>query len=139
MCLTIDAAITEKVRRKLKKGGGKAKFWVVKDAVASRGELFSYWRCFLWCDKPGLLRSDRRRRTLTKRERDERSINRGFHVYLTRAAAEYWTGHIAVAVPVWGNSKDFVVAGRHADRHSAVFTKLTVLKADFDKAVGRKK
>lgn len=139
MCLTIDAKITEKVRRKLKKG--RVQFWVVK--VRKGRRLHSAYQGTRWCRKPGAVKSSRLTIKLTKREEFLRVVNYGNHVYLTRRAAREkvagWT-HIHrthVVVPVWGYKSHFVAAGRFERDESGVFRTLTITKEAFDKAVGR--
>ncbi len=141
MCLNINVKIDEKVRRKLAKGGGKAKFWVIKKPV--RGVLYSIYQGCCWCRRAGAVRSTRKQLSLTRMEQSLLRVNRGNHVFLTRRDARehlkrWYNGYGYRVVPVWGYRRHFVAAGRFIGQGSAVFRTLTVTKKDFDKAIGRK-
>ena len=144
MCLNINDAITAKVRKRLEKG--KARFWVLRKVLG--GVLQSpFYPCedgSVWRG-PGVHKSSRSIMEHSDYEKFHSELHRGYHAFETRAAAaklmadDVWLATVPcpIIVPVYGRKEDFIGAGRFNGSHSAVFTKLEITKADFDKAVGK--
>jgi hypothetical protein len=146
--MIVDDKITKKVKAKLKRGGGKARFWKVYDREG--GELaspvYSHNKSGV-ISGPGLYASGRRTTNYPRYDdvpyRGWEYIGRGFHVLLTRAEARLWTDRRGVAiVPVWCSIAHLVAGGHtgaidYRKLPAAVFTDLEILPEDFKKAVGQ--
>ena len=141
MCMIVDDKITAKVKARLKRGKGVAKFWKVYRRVrAGLRPVFSNG-----CIRSSGRRCSSRRTTRWPLESDhdfwhENAVQRGFHVFLTREEARKECGHrIEVVVPVYCRAEELVAGGRWAGCteyvEQAVFTHITIKEPDFRKAV----
>jgi hypothetical protein len=103
---------------------------VYKELYANEDKLESMLCDYQW--QPGINKSSRKTTKLVDSEKLTEEIELGFHVYLTK------TGKAAdtVLVRFQAKAKDFVAAGLF---HEAVFTKLTLSKTEYNKALGTKK
>ena len=140
MCLYYSAKETAKLKRK------KGSIICKKAYIASDGKLLSplMGNC-MWAlppfqkgavvKKAGVIQSTRKSSKLTEQERKTKEINYGIHVYLKN---EYVVPG-EVCVPVKCNIKDLVGAGAKDGEYGweAVFTKVSISKKDFEKAIGK--
>ena len=127
-----DKAMTDKLRRRFR-GKTTLKLW-----KAWRSTSDDYLTPLIFANHrvlgAGWVRSNRRTQEPEQDCSDRgRYIQHGIHVYTSRAiarreAAYRWNARV---VPVTCYLKDLVAA----DRESAVFMKVWLAKADFDKAV----
>lgn len=138
MCMTYDEKATKRFRAKMKNNGGKVRCWKVWIAASHR--LSSpMWPLHAGGQvrRAGIVISDRRRRRGTYKTGSH--VNKGFHVFRTENAARAWGGVFRECVPVICELRNFVGAGsqRKGQRHlaTAVFTKVRLLRKDFDAAV----
>lgn len=155
MCMYLDKRATQRFRKKMKTAGGKHVGWAIY--IPTRyGNLVPPWnrerrvREFGWVyttrqeQRAGRDALDSRPHALAERS----CINRGKHIFRTRAAAvacirHFWDHYAAwrfrgaCVVPVQCHLRDLVGAGRQElqDWPSAVFTKVRLLKKDFDAAM----
>lgn len=160
MCLYINKERTRRVRRTLRDNGGKAIMWKVLTKGFSkslrlersglhhnklRGRLNVYDSLqaihYMMDYKPGVIISDRSnydnkglRIALGINEKRYNSINHAIHVFTNRRKAldESRWRHRSIVVPVQVLMKNFIAAGTNYD---AAFTKVRLLKKDFDKAM----
>lgn len=136
MCMRIDQEVTEKVKRRLKRGSGKARFWKV---YHQRPKSL---RSFIWNSSirtPGRKASSRKSTVIGNAEAEE--IGEGWHVFLYKRDTKYFCRPWRIAVPVWCREKDLVAGGtqgwmRSSPQQQAVFTHIEIKPDDFRKAIG---
>lgn len=136
MCLeNIKSKRWAKSRAKLRKAK-EGVFYKVY-LVTGKRELVPYCRTRSGAVRPGVIRSDRKRRQLANGERKWGDVGRGIHVFLTRKGAAYGQSYNRrrVVVPVRAKQKDLVAFGSFCGFGSAVFMKVELATSDYQKAL----
>jgi len=109
--------------------------WAVPAVTAPLGTRLQSWTFpFVhgnWI--PGVHKSTRSHTRLSENERRLGTVEAGFHVYRTRAAAERCTRWFAIVIlPVRVRRSEFVAADAAGE---AVFRRVRVRKADYDRTL----
>lgn len=141
MCMIVDEAVTKEVLARLKRGGGKARFWKLyrsyTNGLGSFGLGSLFWKSSARIQKPGEYSSDRKTGNIGGRT----TISKGFHVFLTRDEARRWKSRTDTLVSVFCREDNLVAGGKqgHTSLRAAVFTHIEITEADFAKATGASK
>ncbi len=142
MCCYYVKKATERLRKLMLENGGEMTFW---KCYRHEGDTLVGVCQFNIISEAGVVASDRKncRPSLDSSDVGS-SIGCGIHVGVTEVSARSWVmgGTDFIVVPVQCLASDLVAAD-HGQRWrdepvpSAVFMKVRILKADFDKAVGK--
>lgn len=139
MCLWYNEKIDSETEKRLSKNG-KILAWKVLERSSDKTQLQSpYWYTKY---KAGWNTSNiQRKETRLAKNQIRGGIHKGIHVYLQREEAETSADCLSDdtrVVPVICHKKDFVAAGWFSSRESAVFRKVWMNKASYDRAMKRR-
>jgi hypothetical protein len=139
MCLEIDDARTEKIRKKLEKKGSLVMYKVVN--LRNNQLLPMYFASYGFRYKSGWIYSNRTSNKLTDIEIRWEEVNYGIHVFYSKRQAKRYLrlrkkyydneNHDEVSlivIPVTVSKNDFIAAGNLGD---VVFTKVFLQKEDY--------
>lgn len=138
MCMTYDEKATKRFRKKMERNGGTLRCWKVwmrRGADTLKAPFFSHNDGGV-IEVSGVIRSNRLAQDPTCETHG--MVHHGIHVFRNRAVAARFACGFEAIVPVQCSARDFVAAGLDCGakgQHAAVFTKVRLLKQDFDAAV----